>query len=115
MIPNQCLNVIKSSTDTTLSFQQGSYDLFLGDHIGITGHEKATASLLRGHLGRLLDRVYTVVDDETAQAMKTQIGECAEWTKIALLPMVVKMTIMVSQRVFFGEPLCRDERSAGPE
>ncbi|KAK4867923.1 hypothetical protein LT330_007582 [Penicillium expansum] len=110
IIPNQCLDVIKNSTDTKLSFQQGSYDFFLGDHTGITGHEKATASLLRGHLGRLLDKVYTVVDDEAIRAIKTQVGECEEWTELALFPVAVKMIIMVSQRVFVGEPLCRDEQ-----
>lgn len=106
--------MIKNSTDTKLSFQQGSYDFFLGDHTGITGHEKATASLLRGHLGRLLDKVYTVVDDEAIRAIKTQVGECEEWTELALFPVAVKMIIMVSQRVFVGEPLCRDEQWVSP-
>ncbi|KAM7199181.1 cytochrome P450 [Rhypophila sp. PSN 637] len=110
IIPHRCLDEIKNATDAKLSFQQGSYDFFLGDHTGITGHEKATAALLRGHLGRLLDKVYTVVDDEAARAIKTQVGECEDWTKMALFPIAVKMIIMISQRVFVGEPLCRDEQ-----
>ncbi|KAK2756649.1 hypothetical protein FQN54_005094 [Arachnomyces sp. PD_36] len=109
IIPNGCLDEIKNSTDAKLSFQQGSYDFFLGDHTGITGHEKATAALLRGHLGRLLDKVYTVVDDEAVRSIHTQIGDCKDWKEMALFPVVVKMIIMISQRVFVGEPLCRDE------
>lgn len=109
IIPNQSLHEIKNSTDAKLSFQQGSYDFFLGDHTGITGHEKATAALLRGHLGRLLDKVYSVVEDEAIRSMKSQVGECKEWTEMALFPVAVKMIIMISQRVFVGEPLCRDE------
>ncbi|KAI0911432.1 cytochrome P450 [Ustulina deusta] len=110
IIPHRCLDEIKNSTDAKLSFQQGSYDFFLGDHTGITGHEKATAALLRGHLGRLLDKVYSVVEDEAIRSMKTQVGDCKEWTEMALFPVAVKMIIMISQRVFVGEPLCRDEK-----
>ncbi|KAI3324032.1 cytochrome P450 [Xylariaceae sp. AK1471] len=109
IIPHRCIDEIKNSTDAKLSFQQGSYDFFLGDHTGITGHEKATASLLRGHLGRLLDRVYSVVEDEAVKSMKSEIGQCDTWTELTLFPVVVKMIIMISQRVFVGEPLCHDE------
>lgn len=114
IIPNRCLDEIKNSTDARLSFQQGSYDFFLGDHTGITGHEKGIASLLRGHLGRLLDKVYTVVEDEAIRAMQTQVGECKDWTELTLFPVAVKIIIMISQRVFVGEPLCRDERWVSP-
>ncbi|KAL9616943.1 MAG: hypothetical protein Q9160_008213 [Pyrenula sp. 1 TL-2023] len=114
IIPHRCLDEIKNSTDAKLSFQQGSYDFFLGDHTGITGHEKATAALLRGHLGRLLDKVYSVVEDEAIRAMKSQVGKCEEWTEMALFPVAVKIVIMISQRVFVGEPLCRDEAIIEP-
>lgn len=31
-----------------------------------------------------------------------------DWTTVTLLPKTVKMIMAISQRVFVGEPLCRD-------
>jgi hypothetical protein len=50
--------------------------MLVGMHTGITGHDLAMANLIRRDVGRLLDRVYTVVDDEALKAIKNQIGPC---------------------------------------
>ncbi|KAG4429208.1 hypothetical protein IFR05_015311 [Cadophora sp. M221] len=110
ILPHKWMNEIKSAPESKLSFQQASFDILVGVHTGITGHDLAMASLIRRDVGRLLDRVYTIVDDEAMNALKDGIGPCEDWTEILLLPKIVRIIIKVSQRVFVGEPLCRDER-----
>jgi len=68
------------------------------------------SAVIRRDIARLLDRVYDTVEDEAKRAVAAQIGPCEDWTPIVLLPKVVQMIINISQRVFVGEQLCRDER-----
>jgi len=110
IVPHNFIEVIKNTPESKLSFQQASYDFFLGKLTGITGHEHAMSALIRRDIARLLDRVYDTVEDEAKRAVAAQIGPCEDWTPIVLLPRVVQMIINISQRVFVGEPLCRDER-----
>lgn len=67
---------IKANPESKLSFQQGSYDFFVGDFTGITGHEKATATLIRRDVGRLLDQVYEIVQDAALTSILEEIGPC---------------------------------------
>lgn len=76
ILPHKWMNEIKSAPESRLSFQQGSYDILVGVHTGITGHDLAMATLIRRDVGRLLDRVYTIVDDEAINALKDGIGPC---------------------------------------
>ncbi|KXX81153.1 Ent-kaurene oxidase [Madurella mycetomatis] len=110
IVPHNFIEVIKNTPESKLSFQQASYDFFLGKLTGITGHEHEMSALIRRDIARLLDRVYDTVEDEAKRAVAAQIGPCEDWTPIVLLPRVVQMIINISQRVFVGEPLCRDER-----
>lgn len=70
------MDEIKNAPENKLSFQQGSFDMLIGEHTGITGHDLEMATLIRRDVGRLLDRVYTIVDDEAVDAMKQEIGPC---------------------------------------
>jgi hypothetical protein len=70
------MDVIKNAPESKLSFQQGSYDILVGVHTGITGHDLNMATLIRRDVGRLLDCVYTIVDDEALAALKDAIGPC---------------------------------------
>jgi hypothetical protein len=76
IVPHKCIEEIKNAPESKLSFQQGSYEFFLGIHTGITGHEQAMAALIRRDVGRLLDRVYSVVENEALNAVMSQIGPC---------------------------------------
>ncbi|PLB36094.1 cytochrome P450 [Aspergillus candidus] len=108
ILPASCVEDIKANPESKLSFQQGSYDFFVGDFTGITGHEKATATLIRRDVGRLLDQVYEIVQDAALTSILEEIGPCEEWTEMVLYPRIVRMIIKISQRVFVGEPLCRN-------
>ncbi|PYI01888.1 cytochrome P450, partial [Aspergillus sclerotiicarbonarius CBS 121057] len=110
ILPHQCVGDIRDNPEATLSFQQGSYDFFLGDFTGITGHEKATATLIRRDVGRLLDQVYEIVQDRALTSIFEEIGPCEEWTEMVLFPRIVRLIIKISQRVFVGEKL-----SSNPE
>ncbi|EUC44425.1 hypothetical protein COCMIDRAFT_98236, partial [Bipolaris oryzae ATCC 44560] len=110
ILPFKYMDAIKNAPEGKLSFQQGSFDMLMGEHTGITGNDLEMATLIRRDVGRLLDRVYTIVDDEAMDALKNEIGPCEDWTEVTLLPKTVRMIVKVSQRVFVGEPLCRDER-----
>jgi hypothetical protein len=59
-----------------LSFQQASYDFFLGQFTGITGHEHVISALIRRDIARLLDRVYDQVQDEASKAIDAEFGPC---------------------------------------
>ncbi|KAL9122025.1 MAG: hypothetical protein Q9187_001417 [Circinaria calcarea] len=106
ILPNKFVEEIRSAPEFKLKFQQGSYDMLVGTHTGITGHDLAMENLIRRDVGRLLDRVYTVFDDEALKAITDQIGSC----EVILLPEVVRIIIKISQRVFVGEELCQDQR-----
>jgi hypothetical protein len=76
ILPVKCVEDFKSNPESALSFQQGSYDFFLGDYTGITSHERATATLVRRDVGRLLDQVYEIVQDAALTAIFDHIGAC---------------------------------------
>ena len=76
ILPPQCLKDIRENPEPSLSFQQGSYDFFVGDFTGVTAHEKATATLVRRDVGRLLDQVYEIVQDRALTAILEEIGPC---------------------------------------
>ena len=69
------IDQIKSQPEAKLSFQQGSYDFFMGVHTGVTNHERAVANILRVGVHRLIDAVYPVVQDEALRTVLTQLGD----------------------------------------
>lgn len=102
--------VILRVPEAKLSFQQGSYDFFASQHTGITNHEKAVAVMLRTGINHIIDTVQGVVEDEASRTVRENIGECSDWTTIQMLPKTINMIMTISQRVFVGEPLCRDPK-----
>lgn len=66
------INEIKKIPEFELSFQQGSYDFFMGWHTGITNHERIVANILETNVNRLIDVVYAIVQDESL--LRTVLG-----------------------------------------
>ncbi|KID81897.1 cytochrome P450 [Metarhizium guizhouense ARSEF 977] len=110
IIPQKDIDRIKAAPESKLSFQQASFDFFMGQFTGITGHDEAMSSLIRRDIARLVDRVYDIVEDEAVHAIEKELGACKDWTPIVVLPKVVRIIINISQRVFVGEALCRNEK-----
>ena len=81
----------------------------MGWHTGITNHERVVANILKSGVNRLIDAVYSIVQDESLRTVIDQIGPCEDWTEVSLLPKTVGMIMAISQRVFVGEPLCRSK------
>ncbi|KID93365.1 cytochrome P450, partial [Metarhizium majus ARSEF 297] len=110
IIPQKDIDRIKAAPESKLSFQQASFDFFMGQFTGITGHDEAMSSLIRRDIARLVDRVYDIVEDEAVHAIEKELGPCKDWTPIVVLPKVVRIIINISQRVFVGEALCRNDK-----
>lgn len=72
----QMIDQIKNLPESKLSFQQGSYDFFMGWHTGITNHERAVANILKGGVDKIIDAVYAVVQDESSRTVLQNIGPC---------------------------------------
>ena len=70
------IDLIKILPESRLSFQQGSYDFFMGWHTGITNHERAVANILKGGVNTIIDAVYAVVQDESLRTVLQNIGPC---------------------------------------
>lgn len=70
------IDEIRSIPESILSFQQASYDFFIGWHTGISSHERIVASILRNDVKRLVDVAYEAVQDEAARAVREKIGDC---------------------------------------
>lgn len=70
------IDEIKNLPESTLSFQQGIYDFFMGWHTGIANHERTTANILKTDVNRLIDVVYAIVQDESLRAVLENIGCC---------------------------------------
>lgn len=70
------IDEIKNAPESKLSFQQGSYDFFMGWHTGITNHERAVANILRISINRLIDVVYTIVQEESLRTVVGNLGPC---------------------------------------
>ncbi len=128
------MDEIKNCSANALSWQQCSYDLLVGDLTGITSNDLAFHTLLRRDVARLQDRVQDIVSCEGAKATDTEIGPCegmriffpafylvhsadthlaSDWTPITLFPKLIRVINMMSQLVFVGQPLFRDERWVG--
>jgi hypothetical protein len=90
ILPHQCIEDVRNNPESTLSFQQASYDFFLGDFTGITGHEKATATTIRRDVGRLLDSVYEIVQDKALAAILEEIGPCDRKCAYSIRPLSVR-------------------------
>ncbi|KAF4628188.1 hypothetical protein G7Y89_g9964 [Cudoniella acicularis] len=108
IVPYKMIDEIRNIPESKLSFQQGSYDFFMGWHTGVTNHERTVANILKTGVNRIIDVVYGVVQDESYRTVLENIGDCPDWTTIQLLPRTVSMIMAISQRVFVGDPLCRD-------
>lgn len=70
------MSVIQQGSDSDMSFQQGTYDMMVGDHTGIASHELAMTKIIRRDLGKILEKAYDVIDDEVIHALASQIGPC---------------------------------------
>ena len=70
------IDEIRNIPESKLSFQQGSYDFFMGWHTGVTNHERAVANILKTGVNRIIDVVYGVVQDESYRTVLENIGEC---------------------------------------
>ena len=70
------IDQIKNLPESKLSFQQGSYDFFMGWHTGITNHERTVANILKGGVNKIIDAVYAVVQDECLRTVLDNIGPC---------------------------------------
>lgn len=76
IIPFKMIDEIKNAPESKLSFQQGSYDFFMGWHTGITNHERAVANILKTGINRLIDVVYAIVQDESLRTVLGNLGPC---------------------------------------
>ena len=70
------IDELRNIPESKLSFQQGSYDFFMGWHTGITNHERVVANLLRTGVSKIIDLVYGVVQDEASRTVLEKIGDC---------------------------------------
>lgn len=70
------IDEIRNIPESKLSFQQGSYDFFMGWHTGVTNHERVVANILKTGVNRIIDVVYGVVQDESYRTVLEKIGEC---------------------------------------
>ena len=89
-------------------------------------------TLLRHNLVRLLDRVQPLLASEVLESTDSEIGLCegtevvdpypkchyahapsSDWTTVILFPRIMQIVNKVSQFVFVGGSLCRDERWVG--
>ena len=70
------IDQIKNLPESRLSFQQGSYDFFMGWHTGITNHERVVANIFKGGVNRIIDAVYAAVQDESLRTVLGNIGTC---------------------------------------
>ena len=76
ILPHKWADLFKNSKPDTLSFQQGTYDLLVGDFTGITARDMTLTTLLREDITRLQDRVMNTLISEGMQAIDTKIGSC---------------------------------------
>ena len=76
IIPYKMIDEIRNMPESKLSFQQGSYDFFMGWHTGITNHERVVANILKTGVNRLIDTVYAIVQDESYRTVLENIGDC---------------------------------------
>lgn len=70
------IDEIRNIPESKLSFQQGSYDFFMGWHTGVTNHERTVATILKTGVNRIIDVVYGVVQDESYRTVLENIGTC---------------------------------------
>ena len=50
--------------------------MLLGPYTEISAHDRSIADLVRRDVARLLDQLYTSVDEEASDAIEAQIGPC---------------------------------------
>ena len=48
----------------------------MGWHIGITNHERVVAGILKTGVNRLIDAVYSIVQDESLRTVIENLGDC---------------------------------------
>ncbi|KAF7513037.1 hypothetical protein GJ744_011303 [Endocarpon pusillum] len=108
IVPPHMIDEIKNAPESKLSFQQASYDIFVGQHTGVTNHERAVANILRVGVLRLIDAVYPAIQDEALRAILSELGNDKEWKSVLLFPKSVNFIMAISRLVFVGEPLCRN-------
>jgi hypothetical protein len=76
ILPYKDIGIVRNTSESKLSFQQASYDFFLGQLTGMAAQEHAITEIVREGITKLLDRVYDVVDTEVIGAITTEIGIC---------------------------------------
>ncbi|RDA95614.1 hypothetical protein CP533_1095 [Ophiocordyceps camponoti-saundersi (nom. inval.)] len=95
-----------------LSSIQGLIKNFGGRYSGISllGESDVGTRALQTRITPNLAKLSDEMRDELEYALQTEMPDCQDWTTVSVQPLLLKLLGHVTQRVFIGLPLCRNEK-----
>ncbi|KAG7094523.1 hypothetical protein E1B28_005352 [Marasmius oreades] len=105
------LEDLRKATDDQLSFKEAFRQIFRTDSMG-TGSlddEPYHVETIQGPLTRNLATRFSEVYDEINTAFEDELPSTDDWVKVPTLQRTLKIVCRVSNRLFVGLPLCRND------
>ncbi|KAJ3478574.1 hypothetical protein NLI96_g9659 [Meripilus lineatus] len=101
---------IRRAGDDELNFLDAAIDGLQTDYTMGTAisNNPYHVPIIRSQLTRNLSTLFSDIRDELSTAFKDFIPPTDEWTKVTALPTVMQIVCRTSNRIFVGQPVCRD-------
>ncbi|KJZ72997.1 hypothetical protein HIM_07569 [Hirsutella minnesotensis 3608] len=111
VIPRKYLDELHNAPPERLSSIQGLIKNFGGKYSGITllGESEIGTRALQSKITPRLVQFTDVMRDELDYAIQKVLPDCQDWTSVSIQPMMLNLIERVTNRVFVGLPLCRNE------
>lgn len=111
VLSRKYLDELHNAPVQRLSSMQGLIKNFGGYYSGIhlLGESDIGTRALQTKITPNLPKLSDDMRDELDYALRMDMPSCQEWTTVPLQPLLLKLLSRVTQRVFIGLPLCRNQ------
>nr|AGN73101.1 P450 monooxygenase-like protein [Epichloe aotearoae] len=111
VLPRKYLDELHNVPQKQLSSIRGLIKNFGGRYggIGLLGESNIGTQALQSKITPNLVKLSESMRDELKYALKKEIPDCQEWTAVPIQPLLLTIIERITNRVFIGLPLCRNE------
>ncbi|RDA85058.1 hypothetical protein CP532_3129 [Ophiocordyceps camponoti-leonardi (nom. inval.)] len=112
VLPRKYLDELHNAPVHRLSSIQGLIKNFGGHYSGISllGESDIGTRAVQTRITPNLPKFSDAMRDELEYALRTEMPDCQDWTTVSVQPLLLKLLGHVTQRIFIGLPLCRNQK-----
>ncbi|PFH59490.1 hypothetical protein XA68_12250 [Ophiocordyceps unilateralis] len=111
VLSRKYLDELHNAPVQRLSSIKGLIKNFGGHYSGISllGESDVGTRALQTKITPNLPKLVDDMRDELEHALRMEMPDCQDWTAVSMQPLLLKLLSSITQRVFIGLPLCRNQ------